>query len=72
MRLLLPTCVYSLAGYIERALRAVQDEDRTIDSGGGMGGRDLWVTIEGREYCITVRHMPFGHLGRVDTPEPPP
>lgn len=37
------------------ALKAVVDEGTSIDTGGGLGSRDIWATIDGTEYYISVR-----------------
>lgn len=45
----------SVAKYITGALSLVKDEGSGIDTGGGSGKRDLWVTIEGKEFIVTVK-----------------
>jgi len=39
---------------IEAALRSVADEGTHIDTGGGIGSRDLWVKIGGVEFLVQV------------------
>lgn len=45
----------SLAHEIRNLLKPVADEGTGIDSGGGDGMADLWVTIGGIEYLITIK-----------------
>jgi len=44
----------SLASEIRGFLKTVRDEGTPIDSGGGDRYADLWVTVQGVEYHITV------------------
>ena len=44
-----------LAREIRSFLASVKDEGTGIDSGGCDGGGDLWVTVQGVEYFITIR-----------------
>jgi len=37
-------------------LPTVADANTHIDSGGGDGNADLWVTVQGVEYYINIRH----------------
>lgn len=46
---------FGLASEIRSFLSSVKDEGTGIDSGGGDGTGDLWVTVQGIEYFITVR-----------------
>lgn len=46
--------VMGVAAGIERHLRAYADVDTGVDTGGGMGQCDLWVTIGGVGYYVTV------------------
>lgn len=39
---------------IREGLRSIADPDAGIDSGGGLGGYDLWVKVNGSEYYITI------------------
>jgi hypothetical protein len=34
---------------------AVADQGKSMDTGGGAGGADLWFTVGGKEYTLTVR-----------------
>jgi hypothetical protein len=45
----------SVANYIKGALSMVKDEGTAIDAGGGMGQRDMWVKIDGKEFLVTVK-----------------
>lgn len=45
----------NLADYIKGHLESVKDEGSHIDTGGGMGERDMWVKVEGREFLVTVK-----------------
>lgn len=45
----------SLASEIREFLKTVRDQGTPIDSGGGDGCADLWVTVQGVEYYITVQ-----------------
>lgn len=45
----------SLANYIKGALNAVIDEGAAIDSGLGFSRSDLWVTIEGKSFFISIQ-----------------
>lgn len=45
----------TVAGELRAALSAMKDEGTGIDGGGGDNSYDLWVTIGGYEYVITVR-----------------
>lgn len=44
----------SLAHEIRQLLKSVADEGTGIDSGGGDGCADLWVTIGGVEYHLAI------------------
>jgi len=46
---------FGLASEMRRFLESVKDQGTHIDSGGGDGTGDLWVTVQGVEYFITVR-----------------
>lgn len=46
---------FGLAGEIRGFLASIKDQGTAIDSGGGDGTGDLWVTIDGVEYFISVR-----------------
>jgi hypothetical protein len=45
----------SLAHEIRNLLKSVVDENTGIDSGGGDGMADLWATVGGVEYFITIK-----------------
>lgn len=45
----------TVAGELRELLATMKDEGTHIDSGGGDGVADLWVTIGGIEYAITVK-----------------
>lgn len=45
----------NLAHELELFLNSIKDESTSIDSGGGNGFADLWVTVQGIEYFITIR-----------------
>jgi hypothetical protein len=48
--------VMSVAEEIMSFLRlAVIDEGTGFDTGGGMGQRDVWFKVDGREYFMTLR-----------------
>lgn len=40
---------------ISDLLKSVKDKGTEIDTGTGMGGADLWITIGGVEWYITVQ-----------------
>ena len=44
-----------LAHEIRGFLMSIRDEGSSIDSGGGDGTGDLWVTVQGVEYFIAIR-----------------
>lgn len=46
---------FGLAGEVRRFLGSVADQGTAIDSGSGDGIADLWVTVQGVEYFISVR-----------------
>lgn len=46
---------FGLAGEIRAFLGSVKDEGTEIDSASGDGCADLWVTVQGVEYFISVR-----------------
>jgi hypothetical protein len=54
---------FSLAGEIRSHLMTVKDAGTEIDSGGGDGCADLWVTVQGVEYYVSVRKS-NAHLDR--------
>ncbi len=40
---------------MSKALQAIADNPaQSLDSGGGLGGFDLWVTIDGKEWAVQV------------------
>lgn len=43
-----------LASELRGFLQTIKDEGTHIDSGGGDGTGDLWVTVQGVEYFIAV------------------
>lgn len=45
----------ALMSELRRFLASVKDEGTSIDSGGGDGTGDLWVTVGGVEYFISAR-----------------
>lgn len=44
-----------LADELRAFLKSVKDEKTEIDSGSGDGHADLWVTVQGIEYFVSVR-----------------
>jgi hypothetical protein len=44
----------TLASEIRDFLKNIKDEGTNIDSGGGDGSADLWVTVGGVEYFINI------------------
>lgn len=44
-----------LASEIRDFLKSIKDEGTALDSGGGDGCADLWVTVGGTEYCIAIK-----------------
>jgi hypothetical protein len=44
-----------LAHELRNMLKSVADEGTAIDSGGGDGCADLWVTVQGVEYWIAIK-----------------
>lgn len=44
-----------LAGEIRNFLKSLKDAGTSVDSGGGDGSADLWVTSDGIEYFISIR-----------------
>lgn len=47
--------IISVSDFIRGHLEHIKDEGSAIDIGKGFGLRDLWVTIDGVEYFVTVR-----------------
>lgn len=45
---------FGLASEIRAFLSSVKDEGAEIDSGSGDGTADLWVTVQGVEYFISI------------------
>lgn len=45
----------SLAHELRNMLKSVADEGTHIDSAGGDGCADLWVTVQGVEYYIAIK-----------------
>jgi hypothetical protein len=45
----------SFAHELRNLLKAVVDENTSIDSGGGDGMADLWATVDGIEYYIAIK-----------------
>ena len=45
----------SLRDELAEILKCVRDDGTPADTGGGVGAADLWVTVQGAEYYITVR-----------------
>lgn len=35
--------------------QAAADEGSSLDTGGGLGGADLWFTVGGREYILNIK-----------------
>lgn len=50
-----PLDAASLRDEISDLLQTVRDHGTVSDTGGGMGQADLWVTVQGVEYFVTVR-----------------
>lgn len=46
---------FSVATELRTLLATIKDEGTTIDSSSGDGHADLWVTVDGIEYYITVQ-----------------
>jgi len=46
---------YWVLSEIRGFLGSIKDEGTEIDSGFGMGAGDLWVTIGGVEYILTLK-----------------
>lgn len=46
---------FGLASEVRTFLRSIADEGTEIDSGGGDGTGDLWVTVQGVEYFVSIR-----------------
>ena len=46
---------FGLASEVRGFLRSIADEGTAIDSGGGDGTGDLWVTVQGVEYFVSIR-----------------
>jgi hypothetical protein len=42
---------HEIAGYLE----SIRDEGTTVDTGFGDGTGDLWVTVGGVEFFVTIR-----------------
>lgn len=61
---------FGLAGEIRAFLGSVKDEGTEIDSGSGDGCADLWVTVQGVEYFISVRksNKQLVREGKLPTP----
>lgn len=61
-----------LASEIRSFLDSLKDEGTAIDSGGGDGSADLWVTVQGVEYFINVRksNNQLVREGKLPPPEP--
>lgn len=45
----------SIVHELREFLKSVVDEGTHMDSGGGMGASDLWFTVGGQEYLMTVK-----------------
>lgn len=58
---------FSLAGELRTYLKTIRDEGTHIDSGGGDGSADLWVTVQGVEYYINVRQSNANKAKHADT-----
>ena len=41
-------------------LESIKDEGTSIDSGGGMGGVDLWVKVGGKEFYLHMSESKTG------------
>jgi hypothetical protein len=54
-RLNYPRDCASLRDEIRELLTCVRDNGTSADGGGGMGRADLWATVQGVEYFITVQ-----------------
>jgi hypothetical protein len=51
-----PRGAASLRDEIRAMLKSsIADQDSSMDTGGGMGVADLWVWVDGKEYCVTVK-----------------
>jgi hypothetical protein len=48
------TQILSLRNEIRQFLETVKDQGTAIDAGAGAGEGDLYVTVQGREFRITV------------------
>lgn len=59
---------FSLMQEIKRMIKSIADEGTPIDSGCGGGGSDLWFTVEGVEYIMTVRQSGSGKTIKGDHP----
>lgn len=46
---------HSLVLEVREFLNSVKDEGTGIDSGTGDGQADLWVTVQGVEYYLTIK-----------------
>lgn len=54
-RLDYPRDAAGLRDEISELLNSVRDHGTSSDTGGGMAQADLWVTVQGIEYFITVK-----------------
>jgi hypothetical protein len=54
---------YSLIQEIRERIKPMTDEGTSMDTGGGFGSADLWFTVQGVEYSMSV--------GRVAKPKDP-
>lgn len=44
-----------LPDHVRQCLEEQKDSDTLIDSGGGFGCRDFWVTVGGANYFVQVK-----------------
>lgn len=50
-----PAAALDFADQLRDWLETVKDAGTAIDSGGGFGARDLWVTVGGHEHFISIK-----------------
>jgi hypothetical protein len=51
-----PMGAASVRDEIRSVLRdTVVDHGSSMDGGGGFGGADLWIWVDGKEYLVTVK-----------------
>lgn len=53
-----PEDAMQVRNLIREMMRSQVDEGTSMDGGGGLGSADLWMTIGGHEFIVTVQPVP--------------